>query len=39
MVHGLNGSKNDLRNLGSILKYYCQKTIFVFAEENQNKTD
>ena len=39
MVHGLNGTKNDLRNLGSILKYHCKETIFVYAEENQYKTD
>ena len=38
LVHGLEGSSNDLRSLRSILQYYSPETVFLLSEENENDT-
>ncbi len=39
MVHGLEGSSHDLRNIRSILQYYCPNVMFVLSEENEDDTN
>jgi len=38
MVHGLEGSSQDLRNIRSTLRFYCPQTIFILSEENEYDT-
>ena len=38
LVHGLEGTAHDLRNLRSILGYYLQDYKFYLAESNENNT-
>lgn len=38
MLHGLEGSSYDMRNLRSALQMYCPKVRFYLSDSNENKT-
>ena len=38
LVHGLEGSSSDLRNMRSILQFYCPEIVFLLSEENEDDT-
>ena len=38
LVHGLEGTPEDLRKMRSIAQYYCPDCIFILSEENEDDT-
>lgn len=38
MVHGLDGTADDLRQMRSVAQFYCPDTLFVLSEDNEENT-